>query len=567
NASNGGSLPVSVTNSMFTGNTTSGGNGGGVVNVFGGSVSVTNSTFTGNTTSGEGTIGGDPANLRTGGGVNNNVRSGGSVSVSSSTFTGNTVSGGVSFGGGIFNVGSVSVVASTFTGNTAAGGGSSGAIFSINGSVSVAGSVLAGNSPNCNSAYGGTLTDAGYNIADDASCDLTATGSVNSQSGLAATLGSLGDHGGPTLTRVPKAGSPVLAAIPDPTSVTVAGANVELCPRVDQRGVASIGACTVGAVEVPTKKPQTISFTSTPPSPSWIGDTYSPVASATSTLAATFAIDASSTAGACSLSTGTVSFTGAGLCVVDADQAGDATYRAADQVQQSITVTMRTPPALINATPPTTAVVGTQYDYTFVATGSPAPTFLVGSGTLPPGLVLDSVSGMLSGSPTTAGQFTFTVSADNGADTAATSSAITITVNAALTITTRALPDGMIGRHYVATLTTSGGDGGPDVWTLAPGSVLPTGLTLSHDGAITGTPTTAGLSSFTVSVNDPITAVFTITVLPVAATPPTTTLAQTGTLAETGTPVDPITFTELALLLLLSGAVTLVAARRKRDQR
>ena len=52
----------------------------------------------------------------------------------------------------------------------------------------------------------------------------------------------------------------------------------------------------------------------------------------------TFTLDPSSTAGACSLSTGTVAFTGAGSCVVDANQAGNASYLAAPQVHQSMTV-------------------------------------------------------------------------------------------------------------------------------------------------------------------------------------------------------------------------------------
>jgi hypothetical protein len=39
-----------------------------------------------------------------------------------------------------------------------------------------------------------------------------------------------------------------------------------------------------------------------------------------------------------------VSFTGAGTCTLDANQAGDTTYAPATQVQQSITVTSTVPP-------------------------------------------------------------------------------------------------------------------------------------------------------------------------------------------------------------------------------
>jgi hypothetical protein len=52
---------------------------------------------------------------------------------------------------------------------------------------------------------------------------------------------------------------------------------------------------------------------------------------------------------------------------------------------------------------------------TFTATGNPPPTFTVSSGTLPTGLTLDSVSGLISGTPTKAGSYTFQVTASNSA--------------------------------------------------------------------------------------------------------------------------------------------------------
>ena len=78
--------------------------------------------------------------------------------------------------------------------------------------------------------------------------------------------------------------------------------------------------------------------------------------------------------------------------------------------------------------PPDTATVGTLYSYTFTASGSPAPTFSVASGALPPGLSLDESTGELSGEPTEEGTFTFTIRASNGVSPEALTPTITIDV-------------------------------------------------------------------------------------------------------------------------------------------
>ena len=86
--------------------------------------------------------------------------------------------------------------------------------------------------------------------------------------------------------------------------------------------------------------PQSISVTSSPPSPAIYGGSYTPAASGGgSGNPVVFSVDASSNAGACSISGGSVSFTGVGKCVIDANQAGNADYQAAPQVQQTFTIT------------------------------------------------------------------------------------------------------------------------------------------------------------------------------------------------------------------------------------
>ncbi len=83
---------------------------------------------------------------------------------------------------------------------------------------------------------------------------------------------------------------------------------------------------------------QTIVFTSADPSPARSGAMYDLAATASSGLPVEFSVDPASTPGACSLNGTTVSFTGGGTCLLDADQDGDSAWAAAPQVQMEITV-------------------------------------------------------------------------------------------------------------------------------------------------------------------------------------------------------------------------------------
>lgn len=94
----------------------------------------------------------------------------------------------------------------------------------------------------------------------------------------------------------------------------------------------------------------------------------------------------------------------------------------------------------------------------------------------------------------------FTVSASlNWSAAVATFSTTPISNTAPLTITTTSLPNGTVGTAYSATLAATGGTP-PYTWTES--GTLPAGLTLSSSGTISGTPTAAGTSSFTIQVKD-----------------------------------------------------------------
>lgn len=115
---------------------------------------------------------------------------------------------------------------------------------------------------------------------------------------------------------------------------------------------------------------QTISFTSANPSPVQVDDaSYTPQATASSGLPVTFSLDAASTG--CSLSAGVASFTAAGTCLIDANQAGDSLWAAAVQVQQSITVNRKSQTISFTSANPSPVHVGDP-GYTPLATASSA---------------------------------------------------------------------------------------------------------------------------------------------------------------------------------------------------
>ncbi|WP_188054202.1 Ig-like domain-containing protein [Sphingosinithalassobacter sp. CS137] len=125
-----------------------------------------------------------------------------------------------------------------------------------------------------------------------------------------------------------------------------------------------------------TQASQTVSFTSTPPAPAVFGGTYTPSATATSGLAVSFAIDATSGA-VCTIAGGTVSFTGAGTCTINANQPGNVNYSAAPQAQQTVTVTQANQTIGFTSTPPSPASFGGTYTPTATATSGLAVSFTI----------------------------------------------------------------------------------------------------------------------------------------------------------------------------------------------
>ena len=145
------------------------------------------------------------------------------------------------------------------------------------------------------------------------------------------------------------------------------------------------------------------------------------------------------------------------------------------------------------------ATVGIAYSQTLAAAGGIPPyTWSITTGALPANLSLSS-GGAITGTPNASGTASFTVKVSDTTGNSF-SQPFTLTAVTPPVINTSTLPNGNAGVSYSQSLSASGGTP-PYTWTVASGS-LPSGLSLSTGGAITGTPAAAGTASFTVQVKD-----------------------------------------------------------------
>lgn len=159
---------------------------------------------------------------------------------------------------------------------------------------------------------------------------------------------------------------------------------------------------------------------------------------------------------------------------------------------------------------------------TLKATGGTGKvTWAVFTGALPAGMKL-ATTGVLSGTPTQTGQFTFKVGAtDSGSPSKTGYATYSITISP-MAISTSALPVAYVGRHYTTTLKSLGGSGGK-VWSISAGA-LPTGMTFNRSGTLSGTaasPSTTTLTFRLVANSSPpqvATKTLTLTILPMSIT-------------------------------------------------
>ena len=152
-----------------------------------------------------------------------------------------------------------------------------------------------------------------------------------------------------------------------------------------------------------------------------------------------------------------------------------------------------------------TGTVGTAASLQISATDSASGQTLTYSASgLPAGLSISSSTGLISGTPTTAGSSSVTVTATDSTG-ASGSASFTWTVSAAssgntVTVTNPGNQTGTVGT--AASLQVSGTDSASGQTLSYTAGGLPTGLSISSSGLISGTPTTAGTYSATVTAED-----------------------------------------------------------------
>lgn len=225
------------------------------------------------------------------------------------------------------------------------------------------------------------------------------------------------------------------------------------------------------------------------------GTGYSWIVNSGSTLPGGLSLSSAGVLNGTPTASGTPSFT---VTVTDSvSNTASATFSLTINASVSITTLSTLPGGYQNGVYPTTALAatgGNSGPYTWAwaaASGS----------SLPAGLIL-STAGVITGTPTGSGIFNIVVTATDSASNKGTAT-FTLTIEAALAVSTTTLKSGTVNVAYSQTLAATGGSGTGNTWaTTGPSTLASLNLSLSADGVLSGTPTTTGTATFTAQVTD-----------------------------------------------------------------
>jgi len=185
---------------------------------------------------------------------------------------------------------------------------------------------------------------------------------------------------------------------------------------------------------------------------------------------------------------GTPTEPGDSILTIGASNSGGSTT-------QSLAIQILPLPPNISSTATVNGPVGSAFSHQITATNSPTSYSI--TGTLPAGLSLNATSGLISGTPSVAGNASVTVIATNAGGSGNQSLTLRILAQAPV-ITSAATAIGTVGSAFSHQITASNN---PTSYSIT--GTLPAGLSLNAtSGLISGTPSAAGNSSVTVSATN-----------------------------------------------------------------
>src|SRR5947208_3561264 len=160
----------------------------------------------------------------------------------------------------------------------------------------------------------------------------------------------------------------------------------------------------------------------------------------------------------------------------------------------SVTFTINPPPPVITSATTASGTVGVAFSYQITATNNPTSFNATG---LPGGLTVNTSTGLISGTPTTAGTYTVTLSATNAGGTGSATLTLTVVNPPPPIITSATTSTGQVGVAFSYQITATNNP------TSYNATGLPAGLTVNTTtGLISGTPTTAGTYTVTISATN-----------------------------------------------------------------
>ncbi|MEY4391175.1 MAG: hypothetical protein RLZZ400_918, partial [Actinomycetota bacterium] len=231
-----------------------------------------------------------------------------------------------------------------------------------------------------------------------------------------------------------------------------------------------------------------------------LGAAYSDSVSVTAYPAATFSVFSGSLPAGLSLNTSSGAITGVTTAAGDYTFTLRATNSQGTLTFNSFSIQVGTLPSEATVAAPQVGYVGKTYSQATTVSGFPTPTFAVATGTIPPGLSLNTSTGAISGTPTTEGVYTFAITAANWLGTITTANyQITIWDKPTFSNLASASKNIILGDNYNVTLATSG----PTPTFAVTSGALPTGVTLNTaTGQLSGRSTAVGLFTFRVSATN-----------------------------------------------------------------